>query len=68
LIPVRTVVEKLVCLINPCIEPRFGAVTDRPFEQVRVAAVENSLDLIGWKPTVSLEEGLKRTADWYALQ
>jgi nucleoside-diphosphate-sugar epimerase len=68
LIPVRTVVEKLVCLINPCIEPRFGAVTDRPFEQVRVAAVENSLDLIEWKPTVSLEEGLKRTANWYALQ
>lgn len=66
LIPVRTVVEKLVCLINPRIEPRFGALTDRPLEQVRVADVANSLDLIGWKPTVSLEEGLQRTADWYA--
>jgi nucleoside-diphosphate-sugar epimerase len=61
-------VEKLVCLINPGIEPRFGALTDRPLEQVRVADVANSLDLIGRKPTVSLEEGLKRTADWYALQ
>ena len=68
LVPVRTVVEKLVCLINPGIEPRFGALTDRPLEQVRVADVANSLDLIGRKPTVSLEEGLKRTADWYALQ
>jgi UDP-glucose 4-epimerase len=66
LIPVRTVVEKLVYLINPRIEPRFGALADRPLEQVRVADVANSLDLIGWKPTVSLEEGLKRTADWYA--
>ena len=66
LIPVRTLVEQLVRLINPRIEPRFGALTDRPLEQVRIADVANSLDLIGWKPTVSLEEGLKRTADWYA--
>jgi nucleoside-diphosphate-sugar epimerase len=68
LIPVRTVVEKLVCLINPRIEPRFGALAERPLEQVRAADVENSFKLTGWKPVVSLDDGLKRTADWYGRQ
>jgi UDP-glucose 4-epimerase len=68
LIAVRTVVEHLVRLINPRIKPSFGAVADRPLEQVRAADVVNSFNLIGWKPGVSLVEGLKRTADWYAHQ
>jgi UDP-glucose 4-epimerase len=68
LVPVRTVVENLVRVINPGIEPQFGAVAERPLEQIRTADVEKSFNLIGWKPAVSLDEGLKRTADWYARQ
>jgi nucleoside-diphosphate-sugar epimerase len=66
LVSIRTLVRHLVRLINPDIEPLFGALDDRPLEQVRVAEVANSLNISGWEPAVSLEEGLKRTVDWYA--
>jgi nucleoside-diphosphate-sugar epimerase len=66
LVPIRTIVEHLVRLINPQVEPTFGALTDRPLEQVRVADTARTHALIGWKPTTSLQQGLKQTADWYA--
>ena len=62
---VRTVVEKLVSIINPEIEPIFGNVPERAMEQVRVANVEKSFSLIGWKTTTCLDEGLRNTVDWY---
>ena len=65
LVQIRTVVEKIVNLIDPEIKPLFGALPDRPLEQVRVAETVKSNALIGWKPVVSLEEGLKRTVNWY---
>jgi UDP-glucose 4-epimerase len=68
LVSIRTLVEQLVRLINPQVEPIFGAIAERPLEQVRVADLMKSHALIGWKPTTPLEEGLRRTADWYTGQ
>jgi UDP-glucose 4-epimerase len=68
LVPVRTVVEHLVRLINPQIEPLFNALPDRPFEQVRVADSARSHAMIGWRPETALEKGLRQTAAWYAHQ
>lgn len=65
---IRTVVEKLVEIVDPRIEPAFGALPDRPFEQLRVADVRKSLERMNWKPVFSLEEGLKLTVEWYAKQ
>jgi UDP-glucose 4-epimerase len=65
MVPVRAVVEHLVRLINPQIEPLFNAVPDRPFEQVRVADTTKSHAMIGWRPSTTLEEGLRRTVYWY---
>jgi UDP-glucose 4-epimerase len=62
---VRAVVEHLVRLINPQIEPLFNALPDRPFEQVRVADCAKSYAQIGWSPETALEEGLRRTVHWY---
>jgi UDP-glucose 4-epimerase len=62
---VRTVVEHLVRLINPQIVPIFGALPERPFEQIRVADTKRSQTMMGWVPTTSLEEGLRQTVDWY---
>jgi nucleoside-diphosphate-sugar epimerase len=68
LISIRAIVEHLVRLINPQIQPLFGALSERSFEQIRVADPARSYALIGWKATTSLEEGLKRTVDWYRKQ
>lgn len=65
LISIRTVVEHLVHFINPHIEPVFGAVRDRPFEQERVADVKTAHMMLEWKAATPLEEGLKRTISWY---
>ncbi|MDP8213032.1 MAG: GDP-mannose 4,6-dehydratase [Candidatus Zapsychrus exili] len=47
-------------------ELKIGALPYRPTEiwQMR-AANKKALDLLKWKPTVSLEEGLKKTISWY---
>lgn len=68
LVSIRTLVEHLACLINPQIKPLFGALTDRPLEQVRVADTARTSAMIGWKPTTALEEGLMRTVSWYERQ
>ena len=64
-ISLRGIVEKLVPIVDTNISPEFGSVPDRPNEQNRVAVTEHTESLIGWKPRVSLDEGLKRTVDWY---
>lgn len=65
LVSIRTLVEHLVRLINPQLQPLFGALPDRPLEQIRVANTANAAALLGWESATSLEEGLKRTVDWY---
>lgn len=62
---VRTVVEKLVELIDPKVKPLFGSIADRPLEQTRRADVERFHQLLGWRAQTSLAEGLRRTVDWY---
>lgn len=68
LVSIRTLVEHLARLINPQIKPLFGALGDRPLEQVRVADTARSSAMIGWKPAIALEEGLTRTVSWYERQ
>ena len=65
---IRSLVGQLVELVDPKILPMFGAVEDRPLEQVRIADVETSAQAIGWRPQVALDEGLRRTVDWYRQQ
>jgi UDP-glucose 4-epimerase len=62
---VRAMVEEIVRATNPDVRAEFGAVADRPLERTRVADTQRSLDLIGWRPRVSLEEGVARTVEWY---
>jgi nucleoside-diphosphate-sugar epimerase len=64
-IAAREVVQRLVSVIDPSIEPRFGALPDRPDVRVRVADLEPAQVLLGWRPTTPLEEGLRMTIDWY---
>ena len=65
LVTIKTVVDLLVKTAGTEINPLFGALNDRPFEQIRVANITDTRTKIGWEPSTSLEEGLSFTVDWY---
>jgi UDP-glucose 4-epimerase len=65
LVTLRRVIEKLAEIINSPAKPMFGARPDRAMERIRSAQAGATYDLIHWKPRVSLEEGLRRTVEWY---
>lgn len=65
LVSIRTLVQQLVKLVNPQIEPLFGALPDRPVEKVRLANTAYVYDKLAWQPVVSLEQGLEYTVNWY---
>ena len=60
LVTVRQLVEK-ICHALGAPPPDVGALTDRPMEAVRRANIAKSIGRLGWRPQVSLEEGLHRT-------
>jgi UDP-glucose 4-epimerase len=68
LTPIRTVVEGIVDLIRPSVEPQFGALPDRLNERIRVANVERTRVLLNWMPRTPLAEGLSSTVNWYAAR
>lgn len=68
LVSIRSVVQQLRNLINPQIQPLFGALPDRPVEKVRVADISYTYDKLGWQPVVSLDRGLENTVNWYKQQ
>jgi len=65
---VRTVVEELVGLINPRVQPIFGSLPERTLEQIRTADADSSMRRLGWQVQVGLHNGLARTAEWYREQ
>jgi nucleoside-diphosphate-sugar epimerase len=65
LVSVRDIVAHLARLTGSRAAPSFGALPDRPLEQVRVADVAGAQRALSWRPTVSLIEGLRRTVAAY---
>ena len=65
LISIREIVGRVAHLVGRGIEPTFGALPDRPMEPVRIAAVEQTREMIGWSPKTQLTHGLSRTIAWY---
>jgi UDP-glucose 4-epimerase len=65
MISIRDIVQQLAAVVDPRAKVEFGALTDRPLEPTRLAKVAESFARLGWKPKVSLQEGLERTVDWY---
>ena len=63
-VSIRTLVERIAVLAGSAIEPEFGAIPDRPQEQIRIADVAAAERAIGWRPAVPLDEGLRRTMAW----
>lgn len=65
----RDLATTLLRLLDDPVAPEFGALPERPSEIVRMRAdAAKAHDLLGWAPQVALEEGLRRTIDWYRAE
>lgn len=62
---VRRVIEEMFRLAAPEKTPEFGGRADRQDEQVRKADGDETARLLGWTPRVGLEEGLRKTLEWF---
>lgn len=58
-IATRDLVLKITDLVGGTVQPEFGALPDRPMEPLRTADVARSYQQTGWRPNVSLEQGLR---------
>lgn len=65
-VSIRDLVTKLAELTNTRAQIDVGALPYRPTEIWRMYADSSrGRETLGWKPKVSLEEGLKRTIEWF---
>jgi nucleoside-diphosphate-sugar epimerase len=66
-ISIRDIFEKIKGLIGH--EPRnvrWNSVSKRPFEIHKLTmSIDKAEKLLGWRPKISLDEGLKRTVEWW---
>lgn len=66
LISTRDLVIKIADLMGGKVQPEFGVLPDRPMEPLRRADIARSLQQTGWRPRVSLEQGLRNVIAYYA--
>ena len=57
MIPVREVVDQVVTLVGTSIKPSFGALPDRPAEEIRAADLAYAQDRLGWRPATFTRRG-----------
>ena len=58
----RNVAESVVGLVG---DGSIELVADRPGHDRRYALDTSKLEALGWRPTVSLQQGLEETVSWY---
>jgi UDP-glucose 4-epimerase len=64
--PLRGIVERVRDLVDPGLPLGFGEVPYRPDQVMRLQAdVTRLRAATGWAPEVGLDEGLRRTVDWF---
>jgi UDP-glucose 4-epimerase len=65
LVSVRELVEQIVETVDTSIEPAFGSLPDRVFEQERSAETDFLRNRLKYRATTSLKDGLHATVAWY---
>jgi nucleoside-diphosphate-sugar epimerase len=63
---IRDTVELLATLVGGSARPRFGAIPDRPLDAAQVSDPTAAGEVLGWRPTTPLRDGLLRTIAWYS--
>jgi len=58
---VSELVRRIVAAMDSPVQPVFGALPDRPTEEVHVADIAHTRAKLGWQPTVSLGDGIAAT-------
>lgn len=64
-ISVREVVERILSLMGSALEPEVRNEALNEIRQQFLAATK-ARDVLGWRPLFSLDEGLRRTIQWYS--
>jgi nucleoside-diphosphate-sugar epimerase len=67
LVSIRELVQRVVELLDTDVKPDFGAVPDRALETSNVADLGPTEASLGWAPRIALDEGLRRTIDWFRI-
>ncbi len=63
---IKYVVQKILDLMNSTVNPKIGVLNYRPGETWHFYCDNTkAMELLGWKPKVNLEDGLKMTIDWF---
>ncbi len=61
LFTIREIVETLHKITQSKSRLEFGAIADRPQERIRRAEVEKTAGVLGWRPRLSIADGLQKT-------
>jgi UDP-glucose 4-epimerase len=67
LVPMTDIVNRLVTIVGSDVQPEFGALPDRPKENLITADISEAAKNLGWRPTTPLDAGLRKTVNWYKL-
>ena len=65
-ITIRETLERLTRIVGGAGSPRFGALPDRVADVAQIGDPRPAAERIGWRPTTRLDDGLRRTVDWYS--
>jgi nucleoside-diphosphate-sugar epimerase len=68
-VSMRDLATRILDRMGNTVEAQFGALPERPTEIHRMYCDSSKArEVLGWKPTVSLDEGLDRTIAWYTAE
>jgi nucleoside-diphosphate-sugar epimerase len=64
-VSIREMIEK-ICSLTGSGKPLYGEINYRPGENMTLYAnISKAKRILNWESTTKLDEGLKKTIDWY---